>query len=94
MKLLYIVQLLLVSLVVSLTMAYATGSFTYRFWGLVVVIIPAIFALCETLLLLRSSMMSQTNKTAPVENDEIFDHLFISRQKKKLKKIKRVIYER
>ncbi|WP_276504092.1 hypothetical protein [Terrimonas pollutisoli] len=77
MKLLYAIQLLIIHFLVSLTIGIMTDNLNYRFWTWVAISVPVN--------LIISGFFLSGNKTKeiyPVENEEIFDHLFI---KKKIK---------
>jgi hypothetical protein len=71
MKFLYLVQLLTIHLAVSLTIGTMTDNLTYRFWTWVAIGIPVN-------LIIGSFFLSKEKpkEIMPVENEEIFDHLF------------------
>jgi hypothetical protein len=94
MKLLYRIQLPLISLLVCLTATCITGDSPYRFWVWVGAPVLAIFAICEFFLFLRYRAISKSNEPKPVENEEIFDHLFIKKVKRQSITSKTIIYER
>lgn len=77
MKLLYIIQLLIIHLAVSLTIGIMTDNLNYRFWTWVAIGVPVN-------LIIGGFFLSgnKTKEICPVENEEIFDHLFIRKNKK------------
>lgn len=75
MKLLYIIQLLLIHLAVSLAIGIMTDNLNYRFWTWVAIGIPVNLIISGFFL-----SRNKTKEICPVENEEIFDHLFIRKK--------------
>ena len=76
MKFLYLVQLLTIHLSVSLLIGTMTDNLNYRFWSWVATGIP-VNIIIGTFFLSKGKQ----KEIAPVENEEIFDHLFIRKNK-------------
>ena len=77
MKLLYIIQLLTIHLAVSLTLGAITNNLNSRFWTWVAIGVPVNLIIGAFFL-----SKNKAKKRYPVENEEIFDHLFIKKNKK------------
>ena len=75
MKLLYAIQLLIIHFLVSLTIGIMTDNLNFRFWTWVAIGVPVNLLLGWFFL-----SKNKTRKISPVENEEIFDHLFIPKK--------------
>ena len=76
MRLLYAIQLLIIHFLVSFTIGIMTDNLNYRFWTWVAIGVPVHLILAGFFL-----SKNKTKEICPDENEEIFDHLFIKKNK-------------
>jgi hypothetical protein len=75
MKLLYALQLLIIHFAVSLAIGIMTNNLDYQFFSWVAMGVPVVLIIGFFFI-----PGNKRKKTGPVENEEIFDHLFISKK--------------
>jgi hypothetical protein len=80
MKLLYILQVLLIHLAISFAIGLMTNNLTPGFWTWVGISIPFNLIFGAVIAYLPVAGKNKTGRSGPVENEEIFDHLFLNKK--------------
>ena len=78
MKLLFAIQVLLIHLLISMIICFLTDQMNYRYWTWVSIGLPVSLVFVHFFL-----PKHKVKEVKPVENEELFDHLFIKKTSNK-----------
>ena len=81
MKFLLAVPLLIFVFLLPLITGLIINDSPYKFWLWFYISIPLVFVTSVVILCLPDRSREKAGKVKPVENEEIFDHLFIGKNK-------------